>query len=84
IFFWVLWLIFDDLKISPQKIRMLEPLGKNSFLIYILHHLPAYLFLLMLTVEAHIALVIFFALLNVGILWLLAVFMNKKGIYITI
>ena len=84
ILFWILWLIFDDLRIPRKNIGLLEPYGKNAFFIYIVHPLFSYLPLWIFTYQAHLTIVISFSILNIGILWCLSYFMDRKGIYIII
>ncbi|MHA2357187.1 MAG: heparan-alpha-glucosaminide N-acetyltransferase domain-containing protein [Candidatus Heimdallarchaeaceae archaeon] len=84
IFFWIVWYLYDVLHITKDRSRFLQPFGKNSFFMYILHPLFILFATLYLPNTAHLALVIFAGLLNVFVLWGIAYFMDRYKIYISI
>ncbi|MHA1346812.1 MAG: heparan-alpha-glucosaminide N-acetyltransferase domain-containing protein [Candidatus Heimdallarchaeaceae archaeon] len=84
ILFWLIWYLFDIKEITKGKSYFLQPFGRNAFFLYIFHHLLILLATLYLPQNSHVALVIFVAVMNVGILWLLAFMMDKNKIYIVL
>ncbi|MHA1211562.1 MAG: heparan-alpha-glucosaminide N-acetyltransferase domain-containing protein [Candidatus Heimdallarchaeota archaeon] len=84
ILFWVIWYVFDEKQWTKTKSYFLQPYGKNSLFLYILH--PAFIFLELAIFKstAHLALVFFLGLFNVAILWALAWILDKKKIYFII
>lgn len=83
ILFWIIWFVYDYKKLTKNK-SILQPMGKNSFFLYILHPLFILLASLLLPQDSHVVLVIFFGILSVVLLWLVAFLLDKKKIYIII
>jgi len=84
ILFWLIWYLFDKKEITKGKSYFLQTFGRNAFFLYLFHHLLILLATLYLPQNSHVALVIFVAVMNVGILWLLAFMMDKNKIYIVL
>ncbi len=84
ILFWLIWYLFDKREITKGKSYFLQTLGRNAFFLYIFQHLLILLATLYLPQNSHVALVIFVAVMNVGILWLLAFMMDRNKIYIVL
>ena len=82
--FWLIWYLFDKKEITKGKSRILQPYGRNALFLYIFHPLLILFAILYLPESSHAALVMFVAAFNVGILWLVAVIMDRKKIYIVI
>ncbi len=84
ILFWLIWYLFDKKEITKGKSYFLQTFGRNAFFLYIFHHLLILLATLYLPQNSHVALVIFVAVMNVGILWLIAFMMDKNKIYVVL
>ncbi|MCG3225056.1 MAG: hypothetical protein H7647_11355, partial [Candidatus Heimdallarchaeota archaeon] len=84
ILFWLIWYLFDKREITKGKSYFLQPFGRNAFFLYIFHHLLILLATFYLPQSSHVALVIFVAVMNVGVLWLMAFMMNRYKIYIVL
>ncbi len=84
ILFWMIWYLLDKREITKGKSYFLQPFGRNAFFLYILHPLLILLATLYLPQNSHVALVIFVAVMNVGVLWLLAFMMDRREVYIVI
>ncbi len=82
--FYLIWYLFDKKDISKGKSIILQPFGRNALFLYIIHPLFILLATLYLPQTTHGALVMFIAAVNVFIIWLLAVWMNRKQVYIVI
>ena len=83
ILFWFLWFVYDKKQLTKNR-SILQPMGRNSILMYILHPIFIGLTSLILGIDAHVALVFFLGIISVVILWVLAFFLNKKKFYIVI
>ncbi|MCG3215389.1 MAG: DUF1624 domain-containing protein [Candidatus Heimdallarchaeota archaeon] len=83
VLFWLLWYIYDVKHLTKDR-SLLQPIGRNAFFIYITHPILIGLTILILSDNAHFALVMFFGILSVVLLWLLSFFMDRKKIYIVI
>ncbi|MCG3220204.1 MAG: DUF1624 domain-containing protein, partial [Candidatus Heimdallarchaeota archaeon] len=84
VLFWLIWYLFDKKEITKGKSKILQPYGRNALFLYILHPLLILFAILYLPESSHAALIMFVAALNVGILWLVAVIMDRRKIYIVI
>ena len=84
VLFWLIWYLFDEKAITKGKSKILQPIGKNALFLYILHPLFILLATLYLPQDSHAALVMFVGAINVVIIWLIAVWMDKKQVYIVI
>lgn len=84
ILFWLVWYLFDKREITKGKSYFLQTFGRNAFFLYIFHHLLILLATLYLPQNSHVALVIFVAVMNVGLIWLLAFMMDRNKIYIVL
>ena len=82
--FYLIWYLFDKRDITKGKSIILQPIGRNALFLYIIHPIFILLATLYLPQSTHGALVMFIAAVNVVIIWLLAVWMNRKKIYIVI
>ncbi len=83
IIFWFLWFIYDKKQLTKNR-SILQPMGRNAILMYILHPIFIALTFLILGSDAHVALVFFLGIISIVILWILAFFLNKKNFYIVI
>ena len=84
ILFWIIWYLFDEKNITKGKSYFLQPFGRNALFLYILHPLFILFASLYLPKDSHAALVMFVGAINVVIMWLIAIWMNKNKIYIVI
>jgi len=84
ILFWIIWFIYDKKQWTKNKSYILEPYGKNSFFMYIIHPLIFFILILIFTREAHVAVIFVAGVLNVILLWALSLIMDKKKVYIII
>ncbi|NPD87750.1 MAG: DUF1624 domain-containing protein [Asgard group archaeon] len=84
VLFWLIWYLFDKKEITKGKSKILQPYGRNSLFLYLLHPLFILFAILYLPESSHAALVMFVAAVNVAILWLLAFVLDRKKIYIVI
>ncbi|NPE08269.1 MAG: DUF5009 domain-containing protein [Asgard group archaeon] len=82
--FWLIWLLYDHYKVKKNKSYFLQPQGKNSFFLFIFQSIFLGLSILYLKKDSHVALVFFFGFLNVAIIWLLSLLLDKNKVYITI
>jgi predicted acyltransferase len=82
-FYWLFWLIYDKFSVTKNK-SILQPLGKNAFLLYLFHPLFGFISSLYLKPNSHIVFVLLSATLNLILLWLIAYLLDKKKIYIII
>jgi predicted acyltransferase len=82
--FYVCWWIYDYKKWIPGESKFLQPLGKNSFFLYILHGIVIGLPWLYLDGMANPVLVILSAILCILIVFLIGNWMDKKKFYIII
>lgn len=83
ILFWLLWFIYDKHHLTKNR-SILQPMGRNSFFIYIIHPIFIGLTILILPQDSHAALVMFLGLVSVIILWTVSFFLDKKKFYIVI
>lgn len=83
ILFWLLWFIYDKKQITKNR-SILQPIGRNSFFIYIIHPIMIVLTQLILPIDTHTALVMFLGIVSVVILWTVSFFLDKKKLYIVI
>ena len=83
-FFYAVWYLYDKLKVTQGRSRFFAPIGKNPFFLYIFHGLLTLIPFIFLQVTAPWYWVSFFGFANVLIVWLVAVWLDKKGIYISI
>jgi predicted acyltransferase len=84
ILFWLIWYLFDKREITKGKSYFLQPFGRNAFFLYIIHPLLILFATLYLPQNSHAILVMFVAVMNVGIVWLLAFMMDRNKIYIVL
>jgi predicted acyltransferase len=82
--FLLIWLVFDHYKITKNKSYFLQPQGKNAFFLFLLQPIFLALATLILKLDSHVALVFFFGFLNVAIIWLISLLLDKYKVYITI
>jgi len=83
ILFWLLWFIYDKKQLTKNW-SLLQSMGRNSILLYVLHPILGALTFLILDINAHVALVMFLGIVSVAILWTLAYFLSRKKFYIVI
>ncbi|MCE7742730.1 MAG: DUF1624 domain-containing protein [Candidatus Heimdallarchaeota archaeon] len=83
ILFWLLWFIYDKKQLTKNR-SILQPMGRNPLLLYILHPILIALTFLILDINTHVALVMFLGIVSVVILWTLAFFLNRKKFYVVI
>jgi len=83
ILFWLLWFVYDKHQLTKNR-SILQPIGRNSFFIYIIHPILIGLTQLILHLDTHAALVMFLGVVSVVILWMVSFFMDKKKFYIVI
>ena len=82
--FYLIWYLFDKKDITKGRSLIFQPFGRNALFLYIIHPLFILLATLYLPQSTHGALVMFVAAVNVTIIWLLAVWMNRKKVFIVI
>jgi predicted acyltransferase len=82
--FIVVWYLYDQLKIMKNSSKFFQPLGKNAIFIYLLHALTTLLIILTINEYAPAILVVSLAVINIIVLWGIAVWMDRKKIYIVI
>jgi predicted acyltransferase len=82
--FYLVWMIYDRLPLIRQGSRFFQPIGKNPFFLYVLHGLLSLIPFAFIHENARWPWVVFFGLLNVLLIWIAAVWLDKKKIYISI
>ncbi|MHA1655704.1 MAG: heparan-alpha-glucosaminide N-acetyltransferase domain-containing protein [Candidatus Heimdallarchaeota archaeon] len=82
--FWFIWFLFDKKDLSHGKSYFLQPIGRNSLFLYMLHPLFIELLFLLFKATAHVALAFFSGFVTVSIVWLVAWLLDKKKIYIVL
>jgi predicted acyltransferase len=83
ILFWLLWFIYDKHQLTKNK-SILQPIGRNSLFIYIIHPIMIGFTQLILHLDTHAALVMFLGFVSVVILWTVSFFLDRKKFYIVI
>ena len=82
--FWLVWYLYDARGITGGRSRVLQPLGKNSFLLFLAHPFLVLAAYLLLPGDPPSALVLGASLLNAGLVAWAAVWMNRRGHFLTI
>lgn len=82
--YYICWWIYDKKKWIQGESRFLQPLGKNSFFLYILHGIIIGLPWLYLDESAHPIIVIVSAIFCILIVYGIGYWMDQKKIYIII
>jgi predicted acyltransferase len=82
-FFYLVWYLYDKIQITTA-IRFFQPIGKNPLFLYILHGALTLIPLAFFSETTRWYWVVPVGLLNVLLIWLVAVWMDGKGVYITI
>jgi len=83
-FFYAIWYLYDKLKITNGRSSFFAPIGKNPFFIYVFYGPFTLISLLFIRLNSPWYQASFFGLLNVLIIWLMAVLLDRKKIYISI
>ena len=83
ILFCLIWFIYDKKQLTRNR-SILQPMGRNAILLYILHPIFILLTILILNVDSNVFLVMFLSVISVAILWSLAFFLDRKKFYVVI
>ena len=86
--FYCLYYIYEvwgkDKNIFQREYNFISIMGKNAFMLFLIHLILASFFYLILPLNIPLLLIILIGLFNVLIIWLLAYFMNKFEIILII
>jgi predicted acyltransferase len=82
--FYVIWYLYDYRQITQSASRFFAPIGKNPFFLYILHGIISIIPLIFLQENAMWVWPTLCGLANIVLIWLVAVWMDRKRIYISI
>ena len=83
-FFYLMWLLFDKYKPNKLAIRLFEPIGKNPLFLYAFHGALMLIPFYFLKETSHWYWVSLLGVVNTFIVWLGAVWLDKRKIYISI
>ena len=82
--FCLIWWIYDSKTITHSRSKIFQPLGKNSFLFYIIHGLLHILIVILIPKSIGYLLIIVIGSLNVIFTAAIALILDKKEIYFII
>jgi hypothetical protein len=78
------WYLYDERQFTHGSSRFLQPQGKNALFLYLLHALLVLLAQVLLPADAFILFVLFVAVGLIAALWGVAVYMDRKHVYLTL
>jgi predicted acyltransferase len=82
--FYAVWFLYDARHLTHGSSRFLQPQGKNSLFLYILHVLLVAVAQALLPANASIGLVLIAAFGLIAAIWGVAVFLDRKQVYLTL
>ena len=82
--FCLIWWIYDSKAITHTKSYIFQPLGKNSFLFYVIHGLLHILIVILIPKSIGYLLIVVIGSLNVIFILAIALILDKKEIYFII
>ncbi len=82
--FYAVWYFYDHRQLTHGSSRFLQPQGKNSLLLYLLHGLLVLIAQTLLPADAFLGFVLLVAVGLIAAIWGVAVYMDRKQVYVTL
>lgn len=82
LFYFLMWFLFDFKKITRNKSIILQPVGKNSLFLYAVHSLTTLLIVLISPGYIHVGFAVLITLVNVVLITLIGIVLDKRKVYI--
>ena len=85
--YYILYYFFEEWESKPQfleKEKILSVVGKNAFILYLLHVMIAYVLFGIIPFDVPFILILLVTLVHIFLIWLIAFFMNKVDMFIII
>jgi predicted acyltransferase len=82
--FYAVWYLYDNRQFTHGSSRLLQPQGKNSLFLYLIHALFVLIAQALLPVNAPLVFVLLVALGLIAAIWGVAVYLDRKQVYVTL
>ena len=82
--FYAVWYLYDERQFTHGSSRFLQPQGRNALFLYLLHALLVLIAQTLLPADAFIGFVLVVALGLIAAIWGVAVYMDRKHVYLTL
>ncbi len=82
--FYAVWYLYDNRQITRGSSRFLQPQGKNALFLYLTHAVLVLIAQALLPVNAPVMFVLLVALGLIVAVWGVAVYLDRKRVYVTI
>ena len=79
-----MWYLYDERQFTHGSSRFLQPQGRNALFLYLLHALLVLIAQTLLPADAFIGFVLVVALGLIAAIWGVAVYMDRKHVYLTL
>ncbi len=80
--FYLVWYLYDIRQVTHGSSRFLQPQGKNSLFLYLIHALILEALYAIVPVEADLFIVLLAAVGAIASVWLIAIWLDKKRLYL--
>jgi predicted acyltransferase len=82
--FYAVWYLYDERRFTHGASGFLQPMGKNALFLYLFHAFLIIIAQVLLPANAFIGFVLFVALGLIAAVWGMAVYLDRKRVYLTL